>query len=653
MAITNITPLPDAPSRNDAPQDFTNKADRFVAALPKLVTELNPTITGIKAFGNNASTSEGAALIGYRWRSVLERLDDVVNVNDFYKAGYTDADAWEDALEEAISRAQNGNVLVQAPARSYIFTRQVSVTMPTTGLYNGLIIQAYGAKLIADKANTAGCIKISKGNAFKARIGWFGGQFVSMLDAVNEPTKNNGTALWITSDRTALTNPGLCSDFSTIVADVSFVPDATDEGDAHYRRGIWYRQLQIDHSFFPIVRNCYFRCPLDEASPSFQGTNHDAAVHMINAYAPNVFDNSFDGMFTAAFRNVGIVTTDGGMSWEGGQFSRNLVANAIDSVVLTHAFTTEQTLYEPGFQITDNHFNFKRYAARIKGHRQILVTGNYFYMPTKVRTDEDLLSAMFLEQASDVVISSNQFCEAGTYTSDDKASVGVRVDGTTRNVLVTDNIFSCGGICVRVNNATASRNTTTSARSIQVRSNTYFGQKNNTWATQVKLVDKQGNTLYDDATQGQFDNNWNIEDRTANTTDSPNFNIRRLRPDYASSPAGAPIGNQNWWALDSSGAMQQMIVLKASLQQNTAGAVQARFQHFIRSGNGLMEMFVENGVRGSVDMSRPVQLPGYNLASLPSAVTFAGCTVRVQDRGHKLATSDGTNWRYADGAIVS
>jgi hypothetical protein len=49
----------------------------------------------------------------------------------------------------------------------------------------------------------------------------------------------------------------------------------------------------------------------------------------------------------------------------------------------------------------------------------------------------------------------------------------------------------------------------------------------------------------------------------------------------------------------------------------------------------------------------PVQFPGYTVAFLPSAATLGGMTVRVTDRQHRLATSDGTTWRFTDGAAVT
>ena len=41
MPSPTITPLPQAPSRSDTPADFIQRADAFVAALPRLVTEAN------------------------------------------------------------------------------------------------------------------------------------------------------------------------------------------------------------------------------------------------------------------------------------------------------------------------------------------------------------------------------------------------------------------------------------------------------------------------------------------------------------------------------------------------------------------------------------------------------------------------------------
>jgi hypothetical protein len=56
---------------------------------------------------------------------------------------------------------------------------------------------------------------------------------------------------------------------------------------------------------------------------------------------------------------------------------------------------------------------------------------------------------------------------------------------------------------------------------------------------------------------------------------------------------------------------------------------------------------------GKLAIATPAQLPGYAFASLPLAATYSGCTVRVTDRSQRLATSDGTNWRFADGTVAA
>lgn len=45
--IPTVSTLPPAPTRADAPADFTAKADTFVAALPPLVTQVNLTVKGM------------------------------------------------------------------------------------------------------------------------------------------------------------------------------------------------------------------------------------------------------------------------------------------------------------------------------------------------------------------------------------------------------------------------------------------------------------------------------------------------------------------------------------------------------------------------------------------------------------------------------
>lgn len=58
---------------------------------------------------------------------------------------------------------------------------------------------------------------------------------------------------------------------------------------------------------------------------------------------------------------------------------------------------------------------------------------------------------------------------------------------------------------------------------------------------------------------------------------------------------------------------------------------------------------------GSVTASLPVILPSYAVASLPSAATYTRGLIYVSDgtSNKRLAISDGTNWRFPDGNVVS
>lgn len=53
--------------------------------------------------------------------------------------------------------------------------------------------------------------------------------------------------------------------------------------------------------------------------------------------------------------------------------------------------------------------------------------------------------------------------------------------------------------------------------------------------------------------------------------------------------------------------------------------------------------------------SEPVKLPSYTVAGVPAASLWTGCLIYVSDgtANKRLAVSDGTNWRFPDGNIIS
>jgi hypothetical protein len=58
-------------------------------------------------------------------------------------------------------------------------------------------------------------------------------------------------------------------------------------------------------------------------------------------------------------------------------------------------------------------------------------------------------------------------------------------------------------------------------------------------------------------------------------------------------------------------------------------------------------------INGAVDIRGPVLFAPYTFATLPAVDTWVGHTVRITDRSQRLATSDGANWRFGDGMIVT
>ena len=58
---------------------------------------------------------------------------------------------------------------------------------------------------------------------------------------------------------------------------------------------------------------------------------------------------------------------------------------------------------------------------------------------------------------------------------------------------------------------------------------------------------------------------------------------------------------------------------------------------------------------GAVQSAAPFQLPSYTVAGLPSAATYPRCLVYVSNgtANKRLAVSDGSAWRWPDGAVVS
>ncbi len=81
---------------------------------------------------------------------------------------------------------------------------------------------------------------------------------------------------------------------------------------------------------------------------------------------------------------------------------------------------------------------------------------------------------------------------------------------------------------------------------------------------------------------------------------------------------------------------------------------EAKFYSTDSTSSGTEYEFTPNGLKSYMDTQIQI-LPSYTVATLPSAATYARGLIYVSDgtTNKRLAVSDGTNWRFPDGNIVS
>jgi hypothetical protein len=94
------------------------------------------------------------------------------------------------------------------------------------------------------------------------------------------------------------------------------------------------------------------------------------------------------------------------------------------------------------------------------------------------------------------------------------------------------------------------------------------------------------------------------------------------------------------------------------LTYNDDSGSAAFYTDFTVSSAGNLSISPNGGrttINGNVVATSPVILPSYTVAGLPSAATHAQGLAYVSNgtSNKRLAVSDGTNWRFPDGAIVS
>lgn len=182
MPIAQLTPLPDAPSRNDAPENFTAKADASLAAQKRMVNEFNQAIGGINEFSDTATSTKGAALIGFLastkalGQSVADKLRETVSARDFGGIGdgtvhtvqewiIPGVRGWAASLQEIQAKYPHVTALTDT-----IDWAAIQAAINYVGSYGGVYLP--GGSWMVNKAidNTASGVRLFGANRWTTRI---------------------------------------------------------------------------------------------------------------------------------------------------------------------------------------------------------------------------------------------------------------------------------------------------------------------------------------------------------------------------------------------------------------------------------------------------------------------------------------------------
>lgn len=202
MAIPKLTPLPPAPSRSDAPTDFTSKADAFVAAQGTMVTEANASIDGINAITDTINQQAETAATAATNAATSE-----ANAKTYQDSAQTAAAAAQasaglpslagNALKVLqVNSAANGvqwGAISQAISRYFESAQQTITASGTLTLAHGLgavpkIIQAHLVCLTADVGYAVGDrveVATSIGAYYSSTDGNYAANMTVIPDATN------------------------------------------------------------------------------------------------------------------------------------------------------------------------------------------------------------------------------------------------------------------------------------------------------------------------------------------------------------------------------------------------------------------------------------------------------------------------------------
>lgn len=82
-------------------------------------------------------------------------------------------------------------------------------------------------------------------------------------------------------------------------------------------------------------------------------------------------------------------------------------------------------------------------------------------------------------------------------------------------------------------------------------------------------------------------------------------------------------------------------------------ATAAALSYILEGGGANLHRDWNTKGTGMNRFNSPVQIQGFTFESVPAPASYANGTIRITNRNNRLATSDGTNWRFADGAVIA
>jgi hypothetical protein len=498
---------------------------------------------------------------------------------------------------------------------------------------SGLTILGGGnnvTKLIADTENSEGILKIIRSHNME-RVTVSGVSFISRLlqqtdnvvmngmnpgYATADLTKHNGVALWIAGPTPAGGGIyGLEDDTAVIVERCSWHGEGDNSSETLFN-GVWKRALEIDGAWFAIVQNNHFAGLGDfNSDMTFLENINEHAVLLNHCYAPEFAGNKINGTWTTGFHLKGHETgpdlnTRFNQRWEGGRVRHNIFGGfSRDAIVLSHNFGLG-SLQAPGFQILDNHINFRRFGVTINGHRQIESTSNEFYAAsTPSPTGEDLPAGFYLRDCGDFDSVNDAFLELGWYDDDDHAFVCYRLDEKVQGFKSSAARFNCAGIGVRVGedgSAPAEGDLAMTTRSIQVLDAAIGGRRAfNLWTDPFKeYVDRSGKgVVYWEGTEQAATGDRkrivsNLVDAT-NTLSSPVVAIDRDRADFASNTT-PKLGYETQRFRDSTGDWKDALIVEAVVEDNTTGALKTGFNLWAYLAGALTQIISVSGSLGQM-----------------------------------------------------